>query len=217
MIIFALFLFVSASDSFAYPSHWWKKIAENERQGSWEVLPHEVLKNKVLVLSKRNELGVFSNFANTPFELDKKEYASIEALWQMMKYPDLSDPNDPRNSIKHLFKLTREDVSKLSGFEAKKVGDIANKINEKYNLKNILSYKKRIFNYKDFSEGSLYHYQIIKKAIELKVLSHPDIYKLLLTTKGLKLVPDHIQGDNLPKSYLYHEILMDIRDSKPAK
>jgi hypothetical protein len=47
-----------------------------------------------VILSKRNELGILSNFAPTPFTLHGKRYASVEGFWQMMLYPENS--NDPR-------------------------------------------------------------------------------------------------------------------------
>ena len=47
-----------------------------------------------VILSKRNELGLLSNFAATPFTFKGKRYASLEGFWQMMKYPE--GPADPR-------------------------------------------------------------------------------------------------------------------------
>ena len=41
-----------------------------------------------MILSKRNELGILSNFAATPFTLYGKRYASVEGFWQMMLYPE---------------------------------------------------------------------------------------------------------------------------------
>ena len=35
-----------------YPEHWWQKIDEQDRQGSWEILPHECKKGIELILSK---------------------------------------------------------------------------------------------------------------------------------------------------------------------
>ena len=77
-----------------YPEEWWKKIPKKEAKW-WEILPQEARTGEV-ILSKRTALGILSNFAATPFELDGKRYASIEGFWQMMKYPDPADPLDPR-------------------------------------------------------------------------------------------------------------------------
>ena len=72
----------------AFPSHWWEKVPEDQRKGSWEILPQEASPGE-LVLSKRNELGQFSNLAATAFEFQGERFASVEALWQMMKYPGI--------------------------------------------------------------------------------------------------------------------------------
>lgn len=205
-----LIALISSISLFAnnYPDHWWQKVDENDRQGSWEILPHECKKGVELILSKRNELGVFSNFGHTPFLFDGVMYQSIEALWQMMKYPDLNDDNDPRHM--YVYPYTREQVIELVGFEAKKAGDLANKVNRAAGI-NWVSYKGKRFNYKDYDQGSLYHYELMKKAIMEKVNQNPNVRELLLKTGDLILLPDHTQGSNPPPSYLYHKILMGIR------
>jgi predicted NAD-dependent protein-ADP-ribosyltransferase YbiA (DUF1768 family) len=205
-----LFLFLLVTSAFAqsYPNHWWQKVDEQDRQGSWEILPHECKKGVELILSKRNELGVFSNFGHTPFKLDGVLYQSIEGLWQMMKYPDLNDSKDPRHLF--VYPYTRYEVQHMHGFEAKEAGDIANTVNSQAGI-NWVSYKGKRFNYKDFAEGSEYHYKIMYKAIKEKVLQNPSVKKLLLKTGDLILLPDHHQGANRPRSYFYHKILMDIR------
>jgi predicted NAD-dependent protein-ADP-ribosyltransferase YbiA (DUF1768 family) len=210
-ILFILCFLISCSDaSSKYPSHWWEDINESERQGSWEILPNEA-KVGELILSKRNELKVFSNLAHTPFVLAGIEYASIEALWQMMKYPDVSDTNDIRNEIIG-YEYLRKEVINLYGFDAKKAGDKANAIN-RANGVSFVSYNKKKFNYKDLGSGSELHYKIIVEAITLKINQNPKLRKLLDKTKGLILKPDHKQGRDVPRSYLYHEILMKVRDN----
>ena len=150
-LLIALFLFTN--NAFAgsnYPAHWWLKVPESQRQGSWEILPHEC-KNGELILSKRNELGVFSNFAKSPFVLDGVTYNSIEGLWQGMKYPEARDANDVRNTFSG-YPYTREYVYLMDGFSAKKAGDAANKIN-KANGVDWVSYHGIKFNYKDHATG----------------------------------------------------------------
>ncbi|MBD64686.1 MAG: hypothetical protein CME62_05740 [Halobacteriovoraceae bacterium] len=208
LILFGLGL-AQASEKRDYPAHWWEKVPESQRQGSWEILPHEAKKGE-LILSKRNELGQFSNFGHTPFILDGVEYASVEALWQMMKYPDVYDLDDPR--IKIDYPYSRLEVIEMFGFEAKKAGDLANEINKQHGF-DFVSYQGHKFDYKDRGAGSEHHYQIIRKALIAKVFQNNHLKQLLLKTKGLILKPDHHQGENRPKSYFYHEILMDIRDN----
>src|SRR5437870_13905798 len=69
-----------------YPSHWWAPVSK-EGAPDWEILPQEAGPGEV-ILSKRHELGLLSNFAATPFTFHKKRYASLEGFWQMMKYPE---------------------------------------------------------------------------------------------------------------------------------
>ena len=75
-----------------YPAHWWTPVIDPKKP-DWEILPQEAGPGEV-VLSKRNELGLLSNFAATPFVFHGKRYASLEGFWQMMKYPE--GPKDPR-------------------------------------------------------------------------------------------------------------------------
>lgn len=209
MIKFLLMVILSLN-AFAmdYPEHWWQKVDEQDRQGSWEILPHECKNGVELILSKRNELGVFSNLGHTPFKYKGVLYQSIEGLWQMMKYPDLTDPKDPRHLF--VYPFTRYEVQNMYGFEAKDAGDIANKVNTQADI-DWVSFNGRRFNYKDFADGSEYHFEIMYSAIEAKVLQNKKVKELLLKTGDLILLPDHHQGLNRPKSYFYHKILMDIR------
>src|SRR6266852_4223207 len=75
-----------------YPAHWWTPIIDPKKP-EWEILPQEAGPGEV-ILSKRNELGLLSNFAATPFVFHGLRYASLEGFWQMMKYPE--GPDDPR-------------------------------------------------------------------------------------------------------------------------
>ena len=67
------------------PMVWFAPINDPDKP-DWEILPQEAKAGEV-ILSKRNELGILSNFAATPFEMDGKRYASVEGFWQMMLYP----------------------------------------------------------------------------------------------------------------------------------
>jgi len=61
-----------------YPAHWWTPVPEDQKP-AWEVLPQAAKPGEV-ILSKRNELGILSNFAATPFTLRGKRYASVEGF-----------------------------------------------------------------------------------------------------------------------------------------
>src|SRR5213594_3130781 len=105
-----------------YPPHWWTPVID-PKQPDWEILPQEAGPGEV-ILSKRNELGLLSNFAPTPFVFHDKRYASLEGFWQMMKYPE--GPDDPRAKFRGLeWKFTRDEVAQLTAFAAKKAGDVA--------------------------------------------------------------------------------------------
>ena len=76
-----------------YPAHWWAEV-DRKSAPDWEILPQDASSGEV-ILSKRNELGLFSNFGATSFTYRGKRYASIEGFWQMMKYPE--GEKDPRS------------------------------------------------------------------------------------------------------------------------
>src|ERR1700744_5676814 len=72
-----------------YPAKWWQPVS-SESAPAWELLPKAAAPGEV-ILSKRNELGLLSNFAPPPFTLHGNRYASLEGFWQMMKYPETAD------------------------------------------------------------------------------------------------------------------------------
>src|SRR5436190_46656 len=105
-----------------YPSHWWTP-APREGAPDWEILPQEAGPGEV-ILSKRHELGLLSNFAATPFVFRAARYASLEGFWQMMLYPE--GPADSRARAPGLeWKYTRDQVAQMTSFEAKAAGTLA--------------------------------------------------------------------------------------------
>ena len=213
LIVFVSAFFTLAfSQKQSYPDHWWAPV--EEEIPSWEITPDKAEKGKELILSKRNELGVFSNFGAAGFILDGVGYASVEGLWQMMKYPDPTDESDPRNQISG-YPHSREQVKMMTGFEAKKAGDAANKVNKNHGI-SWVSYQGEKFNYKDHGRGSQRHYEIIREGIRQKVLQNPEVLKLLKSTGDLTLRPDHPIKDNSPPSYYYFDILMELREEQKS-
>ena len=69
-----------------YPAKWFEKV-DPKLAFDWEILPQAAKKGEV-ILSKRTELGQFSNFWKTPFRFRGQSYASMEGFWQGMKFPD---------------------------------------------------------------------------------------------------------------------------------
>ncbi len=75
-----------------YPTHWWTPVPEAGKP-DWEILPQEAGPGEV-ILSKRNELGLLSNFAATPFNFRGKRYASLEGFW-VLKPDHHQEPSAP--------------------------------------------------------------------------------------------------------------------------
>lgn len=200
----------------SYPDVWWSYVPLSDLK-SWEIAPQAADRSKgEVILSKRTELGIFSNLSEAHFVYDGIHYSSIEGLWQGMKYPE--GPSDDRLKDQSVvWPYTREQVYKMSGFESKAAGDVANANMKKLGIKWI-TYKGQKIDYKT-DLGKLEHYKIIFNASEQKVLQNPNIKKLLLSTDGLKLLPDHVQQPNPDPAYLYFDIYMKIRSelNNPAK
>lgn len=199
---------LSSSFASTYNPDWWKEIPRSEAKG-WEILPQDAKPGEV-ILSKRTELGVFSNLARTPFDLDGIHYNSIEGLWQGMKYPDPELKDDPRRTIEG-WTHKRSEVYLLSDWDSKNAGTEANALNKKAGIEWI-SYKDKKFYYRDGGEGSAYHLELITRATKAKIEQNPKIKELLLKTRGLLLRPDHKQNEADPASYRYFDILMKIRE-----
>lgn len=211
-VLFALAYVLIISSAFGrenYPARWWTPIPEDLRY-SWEILPQEAGPGEVILSKRHQDLGLLSNFAATPFKFEGVEYASIEGLWQGMKYVDPNLKNDPRTSWPLAF--TRAQVFAMAAFEAKEAGSAAGKLMKQHHF-TYVTYKGEKIKYKDFAAGSERHYQLIFAATLEKVLQNANVKDVLLKTKGLILKPDHAQEDASPKAYLYYEILMDIRDN----
>lgn len=188
-----------------YPTHWWTPVSK-EGAPTWEILPQEAGPGEV-ILSKRNELGLLSNFAATPFTFKGKRYASLEGFWQMMKYPE--GPNDPRAKRRELkWKYTREQVAQLTSFEAKNAGTLAEENMKQLGISWVTFAGKRI-EYRFGRPGE--HYRLIVAATRAKVGQNPEVRKVLLATGDLILKPDHHQGPNPPAAWRYYEILTLIR------
>jgi predicted NAD-dependent protein-ADP-ribosyltransferase YbiA (DUF1768 family) len=188
-----------------YPAHWWTAI-NDPKKPDWEILPQEAGPGEV-ILSKRNELGLLSNFAPTPFVFHSKHYASVEGFWQAMLYPD--GRNDPRAKSPGLeWKYTRAQVEQMTAFEAKHAGDLAEANMRKMGI-DWVSFEGKRFAYRPAKPGR--HYRLIVAAMWAKVNQNPQVKKVLLLTGDLILKPDHHQEPNAPAAWRYFEIWMKIR------
>lgn len=188
-----------------FPAHWWAPVSPVGAP-AWEILPQEAGPGEV-ILSKRHELGLLSNFAPTPFTFHGARYASLEGFWQMMLYPE--NAHDPRAKYPGLeWKYTREQVAAMTSFDAKHAGDLAEANMKTMNI-TWASFEGRRFPYR--SSRPAEHYRLIVAATHEKVKQNPEVRRVLLSTGDLVLKPDHHQELNAPPEWRYFEILMQIR------
>ena len=188
-----------------YPAIWFAPI-DDPNKPDWEILPQEAKPGEV-ILSKRNELGLLSNFADTPFVYNERRYASLEGFWQMMLYPEGKD--DPRGKFSGIeWQYTREQVGSLVGFEAKTAGTLAEANMVKMGI-DWVTFEGKRFPYRSQTPGE--HYRLIVEATRAKVDQNPEVKRLLLATGDLILRPDHHAEPNPPPEWKYYEILMQIR------
>jgi predicted NAD-dependent protein-ADP-ribosyltransferase YbiA (DUF1768 family) len=188
-----------------YPAHWWTPVSR-EGAPDWEILPQEAGPGEV-ILSKRHELGLLSNFAATPFTFRGKRYASIEGFWQMMLYPEGADDSRARFPGLH-WAYSREQVAQLISFEAKKAGTLAEENMKRMGI-SWVTFEGRRMEYRPATPGE--HYELIVAATWEKVRQNPKVKKVLLATGNLILKPDHHQEPNAPAAWRYYEILTGIR------
>jgi len=188
-----------------YPAHWWTPVPTNGAP-SWEIFPQAAGPGEV-ILSKRHELGLLSNFAATPFTFRGHRYASLEGFWQMTKFPEGGD--DPRAQSPELtWTFTREQVTQMTAFEAKRAGDLGSENMRRMGIGWVTFESKRM-EYR--APGQSEFYGLIVAATREKVRQNPEVKKVLLATGDLVLKPDHHQEPNAPAAWRYYEILTQIR------
>lgn len=188
-----------------YPARWWKPISKDGAP-NWEVMPQEAGKGEV-ILSKRNELGLLSNFAATPFEFHGKRYASLEGFWQMMKFPE--GPDDERANFPGIeWKHTRDEVAQMTAWDAKRAGDEGSRNMQKMNI-DWITFEGQRMPYKPKEPGE--HYTLIAAATRAKVEQNAEVKRVLLATGDLILRPDHRQEKDVPAAWRYYDILTKLR------
>ena len=213
LLVVAVFVLTLSGSSLAqspardsrYPGHWWAAVSKDGAP-AWEILPQEAGPGEV-ILSKRHELGLLSNFAPTPFTFRGKRYASLEGFWQMMLYPE--GPDDLRSMFPGIvWKHTRDQVAQMAAFVAKDAGTLAEANMAKMGIGWVTFEGKRI-EYRPTKPGA--HYDLIVAATREKVAQNPEVKRVLLSTGDLILKPDHHQEPNAPAAWRYFDILTKIR------
>jgi predicted NAD-dependent protein-ADP-ribosyltransferase YbiA (DUF1768 family) len=206
-----------------YPAYWWDDSVIQKRpeipveyptQGkfAWEVLPSEAGAGEV-ILSKRNELGLLSNFAGTSFEYLGQRYASVEGFWQMMLYPEdrVDGKADPRRSPGVSWKYTRAQVAQMVALDAKAAGDLASQ-----NLKRLgidwVSFAGKRFPYRLPRGQRGEHYRLIEGAMRAKLDQNASVRDVLQKTGDLKLRPDHHPEEGAPDEWAYYDVWMEMRN-----
>jgi predicted NAD-dependent protein-ADP-ribosyltransferase YbiA (DUF1768 family) len=204
LTLLAAFVFLAQAQA-GYPVKWWTPVPEAQK-ASWEILPQAAKPGEV-ILSKRNELGILSNFAATPFTYRGKRYASVEGFWQMMLYPE--GPGDARSKAAGIvWTHTREEVAQMTAFEAKDAGTLAEENMRKLAI-DWVSFEGKRIPYRSAAKGE--HYRLIVEAMRAKLEQNPKVREILLATGTLVLRPDHITDPGEPPEWRYNEVWMEIR------
>jgi len=188
-----------------YPAAWFTAVP---RDGApdWEILPQDAGPCEV-ILSKRGELGIFSNFAATPFTLDGVRYASLEGFWQMMKYPESA--SDVRANVAGVtWPMPREAVGQLTGFDAKNAGKPGSEAMKALGI-NWVSYQGKQLVYRTPEKAE--HYELVVRATRAKLAENPAVKELLLKTGDLTLKPDHKAEPDQSPAWEYYKIWEMLR------
>lgn len=193
-----------------FPTHWWQEVPRKDAK-SWEILPQDAGYMEV-ILSKRNELGLLSNFADMSFVYRGVCYPTVEAYWQMMKFPETQD--DARWAWSKKWKYTRAEVSQMDGYKAKSAGSYANFLMEKNNT-NWVTFEGQKLQFYSKKPGT--HYDLIWNALVEKVRQNPEVFEVLLKTKDLTLRPDHKVEEDAPAEWHFYRLWMEIRSQIQSK
>lgn len=191
----------------AYPETWWQ-AQPLEGKPEWEILPQEARREAgEVILSKRNELGLLSNFSHTPFVFNGIRYNSIEGFWQMMFYPESSE--DERAKFPGLkWSYTREQVSQMESHEAFAAG-MEGFENMRAMGINYVTFEGRKYEY--WVDRRNEHFDLIVQAMRAKVEQNPKVKEVLMATGTLKLRADHFEPQDAPPSWQYYQIWMELR------
>ncbi|HJY98605.1 MAG TPA: NADAR family protein [Patescibacteria group bacterium] len=141
-----------------------------------------------------SEVGrLLSNFADTPFELDGKQYKSVESFWQGLYFPEGSSE--------------RESISQLTGREAKKAA-----------ADRPLGLKTIVYLGQEIEIGSPAHHELMKQAVRAKLEQNPVVLDKLLETMDRKITHIIMKEDGTPApdsvsipGEIFSGILADLR------
>jgi predicted NAD-dependent protein-ADP-ribosyltransferase YbiA (DUF1768 family) len=127
---------------------------------------------------------LISNFAHTPFVLDSLAYASVEAFWQGLKFPD---------------KAKRCEIASLYGAAAKDAGFRAP-------ASDVIAHNDTVIRV-----GTWDHWQLMRRACEAKFEQHADARAALVSTGGRPLVHQMRRDSRTIPGVIMAEIWMGCR------
>lgn len=153
----------------------------------------------------QGQYPLVSNFADTRFEFQGKQFRSAEAFIQYIKYPE----NHP----------DKKKVAKLFGKEAKKaiIGEIREEINRKLIARQtpVVYWNGQEINYR-----SPEHYALIKEALRAKFEQNPEAYSQLMATVDKTLIHNTGGKESSNTSFPASEftrILTELREEFRSK
>jgi hypothetical protein len=72
-----------------------------------------------------------------------------------------------------------------------------------------VTFEGKRMEYRSKTKGD--HYRLIVGAMRAKLEQNPEVREILLKTRDLALLPDHIEEPDPPAEWLYFQIWMNIR------
>jgi predicted NAD-dependent protein-ADP-ribosyltransferase YbiA (DUF1768 family) len=141
------------------------------------------------------EVRVLSNFAKTPFDLDGREYQTVEGFWQALK------ADDPI--------LRQKIASCVDGLDARQLGRKA------ATARTLFTYQENLY-----VVGSPQHHILMERAVRAKVAQNEDVEKALWAsgTRPLKHMLKTRHGTWKPgdsaalPAVVFEQMLIQIRD-----
>lgn len=147
----------------------------------------EACRKPINITSRSTDEGhrLISNLAHTPFNLDGRDFASIEGFWQGLKFPD---------------EAVRRFTAGLHGHEARLAGASAEE------------HHSFVYQSQHVRVGTWDHWKLMERACEAKFQQHAEAQAALLATGNRPLT--HKTGrdsHNIP-AVIMADIWMSIRD-----
>jgi predicted NAD-dependent protein-ADP-ribosyltransferase YbiA (DUF1768 family) len=139
----------------------------------------------ILSTSSDPEIRILSNFAETPFELDGRTYASVEGFWQGLKFED---------------ETKRREIAALVGPRAKQAGEEAG------------PFETLVYEGHTIRSGSPEHWGLMALACGAKFSQHAEARQALLKTGDRPLVHKPHRDSRTIPGVIMADIWMRVRE-----